>query len=97
MRPRDWFSVGARLFGLWLAYRGLADLLNFGAAMIGIAPSAEIEHQFGATASMASNYQFWFAAWYIGFALYLIFGAEHLTRWAFRESKESTKKRDLKT
>ena len=89
MRPRDWFSVGVRLFGLWVFYRGFADLLTLGTLVMGISPSATIDRGFGEGASTASNYYLWYAAGYFALAAYLLLGADHLTRWLFDEPHPS--------
>src|SRR4051794_21364064 len=83
MRPRDWFCVGVRLLGVWLFARGVTDLLTAGTYILGIAPKALSDrHQDLHTGVM---YNLWYAAGGLAFAIYLLFGAEHLTRWAFQE------------
>jgi hypothetical protein len=86
MRPRDWFSVGARLFGLWVFYQGVGDLLSAGSWALNILPS-QLADKFGDLDSTIP-FNLWYAAGDFLFALYLIFGAEHLTRWVFNETQK---------
>jgi hypothetical protein len=88
MRPRDWFSVGVRLLGVWVLYRGVSDLLHVGASVLGIRP-VSITKEFN-DAHTALMYDLWYAAGFLAFSLYLIFGAEHLTRWVYAESSLSS-------
>jgi len=83
MQPRDWFSVGVRLLGVWLSARGLTDLLTAGSYVLGIAPKALTDRYDGSHTGVM--YNLWYAAGILALAIYLIFGAEHLTRWAFQE------------
>jgi hypothetical protein len=84
MRPREWFSLGVRLLGVWVLYRGFGDLLHLGTSVLGLRP-ASIAKEWDDLHS-AQMYDLWFAAGYLAFAIYLLFGAEHLTRWVFGES-----------
>ena len=84
MRPRDWFNVGVRLLGVWVLYRGFGDLLHAGASLLGVKPESVIR-EFN-DVHTAIMYDLWYAAGFLVLALYLIFGAEHLTRWAYKES-----------
>jgi hypothetical protein len=87
MRPRDWFSVGVRLFGIYFFYRGFADLLTFGAYNMQIIPHVSSLRELGE--GNPGNYYLWFAAGYLAMAIYCVFYAEHLTRWAFKENNET--------
>jgi hypothetical protein len=83
MRLRDWFSVGVRLLGVWFSARGVFDLLTAGTYILGIAPNSLVErHDDLHTGAM---YNLWYAAGTLAFALYLLFGADHLTRWVYDE------------
>ncbi|MGD9636673.1 MAG: hypothetical protein AB7G28_24945 [Pirellulales bacterium] len=83
MRPRDWFAVGVRLMGVWIFYeRGFSYLLAFGADRLRLNQSplaGDID------TSGNEQYYIWYALGCTALAAYLVFGAEHLTRWAFRE------------
>ena len=83
MQPRDWFSVGVRLLGVWFSTRGVTDLLTAGTCLLGIVPKALVDKYEDLHAGVM--YNLWYAAGVLAFAIYLIFGAEHLTRWAFQE------------
>ena len=83
MQPRDWFCLGVRLLGVWVLYRGVQDLLHVGASVLGLIP-ASVAKQFD-DEHTTLMYDLWFAAGFLAFAIYLIFGAEHLTRWACKE------------
>jgi hypothetical protein len=83
MRPRDWFSVGVRLFGVWTFYRGFSDLLASGVWLFGLAPRFAAKDFDDAHTGLV--YDLWYAAGFFALAIYFIFGAEHLTRWAFNE------------
>jgi len=83
MRPRDWFSVGVRLLGVWIFYdRGFSYFLTFGAERLRLDKSPLAG---GLDTTGNEQYYFWYALGCTAFASYLIFGAEHLTRLAFRE------------
>ncbi len=88
MRPRDWFSVGVRLIGVWVFYRGFEYVLTFGASWLSFSRNAAMGRPLGAPPALG-DLQFLFTAGYFGLAIYLVFGADHLTRWAFREKKRT--------
>ena len=83
MRPRDWFSLGVRLIGVGVLYHGVGDVLHLGSTVLGLSPESTLK-QWNDSHTMVM-YDLWFAAGYLAFAVYLIFGAEHLTRKAFNE------------
>jgi hypothetical protein len=83
MRPRDWFSVGVRLLGVWFSTRGVTDLLTAGTYVLGLAPKALTDRHDDLRTGV--TYNLWYAAGTLALAIYLVFGAEHLTRWAFQE------------
>lgn len=83
MRPRDWFSVGIRLFGVWVLYRGFTHLLGVGTFVFGLAPKV-FARDFD-DAHTGLMYDLWFAAGFFALAIYFMFAAEHLTRWVFNE------------
>lgn len=88
MRPRDWFSVGVRLLGVWIFFeRGFSYLLAFGAERLRLDKSPLVG---GIDTEANEQYYFWYALGCTAFALYLVFGAEHLTRLAFREATDSS-------
>ncbi len=83
MRPRDWFSVGLRLFGVWLFYRSLGDVLAAASWFLGLAPRYIAKDFDDVGKGMLFNLMY--AISYFAMASYLVFGSEHLTRWAFGE------------
>jgi hypothetical protein len=89
MRPRDWFSVGVRLFGVWVFYRGFSSALDIGAFQSRIGQSYAMASQGGITPGMGAPL-LWYPVGYFLLAIYLLFGAEHLTRWVFKERRRST-------
>jgi hypothetical protein len=87
MRPRDWFSVGVRLFGLYVFFRGFTDLLLGVGYALKLLPQSNFRDL--TDTPRAETYYLWYAAGYLALAIYFIFGAEHLTKWAFKELAES--------
>jgi len=87
MRPRDWFSVGVRLFGVYVFFRGFGDLLSSTAYALKLIPQSTSIRELNET-PRAEIYYLWFAAGYFAFAIYCVFGAEHLTKWAFKEATD---------
>lgn len=84
MRPRDWFSVGVRLLGVWIfCERGFSYFLAFGAERLRLDKSPLAG---GIDTVGNEQYYFWYAMGSSVLAAYFVFGAEHLTRLAFRES-----------
>jgi hypothetical protein len=83
MRSRDWFSLGVRLLGVWVLYRAVGDLLVLGSSVLGLSPESSLK-QWNDTHTM-HMYNMWYAVGYLAFAIYLMLGAEHLTRWVYSE------------
>jgi hypothetical protein len=83
MPSRDWFALGARLLGLWVLYQGVGDLVVFGAHVLGLGPESTLQRW--NDEQTRHLYNMWFAAGYLAFAIYLLLGAEHLTRWVYGE------------
>jgi hypothetical protein len=83
MQPRDWFSVGVRLFGLWVFYKGLNDLLGAVSWLFGMAPEY-VTSNFDIVGKGVA-FSLMYAASYFAVAAYFVFGAEHLTRCVFSE------------
>jgi hypothetical protein len=85
MRPRDWFCVGVRLIGVWLFTVGLGHLLAAFASMLRprtqFSDDPDLFYRHVAYALYIAGYCFP--------AAYLLFGAEHLTRWVFKEKSSS--------
>jgi hypothetical protein len=84
MSSRDWFSLGARLLGLWALYHGVGDLIHLGSSVLGLSPESTLK-QWNDAHTM-HMYELWYAAGYLAFAIYLLLGAEHLTKWVYSES-----------
>jgi hypothetical protein len=83
MRSRDWFALVARLLGLWTLYHAVGDLLHLGSGVLGLSPASTLK-EWNDAHSM-QMYDLWFAAGYLALAIYLLFGAEHLTRLVYGE------------
>jgi len=88
MRPRDWFSVGVRLFGLWVFYRGFVDAILFVVDRMELISRSQVSRELDASQSRAGYYAI-FAISQMALAYLLVFGAERLTGWAFKEPAES--------
>jgi hypothetical protein len=89
MAPRDWFSVGVRLIGVWVFYeRGFAYFLSFAAFRLNRSDQSAFGEQFD-SGSGGDLYYLWYAIGCTILSLYFVFGADHLTRWAFHERVES--------
>lgn len=85
MRPRDWFSVGVRLMGVWIFYeRGFAYFLAFGADRLNLQGKSPLAGDIDTAGN--EQYYFWYALGCTVLAIYFVFGADQLTRWAFHES-----------
>jgi hypothetical protein len=88
MRPRDWFSVGARLLGLWAIFDGSTYLLRFLAISLAEASRTKISRQLDQDL-YAPAYYISFGAGAIAIGFILLSGAERLTKWTFKESAEN--------
>jgi hypothetical protein len=84
MRPRDWFSVGVRLFGVYVFFRGFAQLLGLFADTVSQASRAQLAREFD-SASAPRGYILVFVVGYFALSYTLVFGGERLTRLAFHE------------
>jgi hypothetical protein len=78
MRPRDWFLVGAKMFGLWACYRGLYILTM---ALV----NNFINYEHVEMTSSRTISEFLFAAFDLAVGFMLLFGTDHITRLAFGE------------
>jgi hypothetical protein len=87
MRPRDWFSVGARLFGIWVFYRGFVYLLYFIADCVTQLSRSELSREFEKSLWRSDYVVSGIALMGVGYLL--VFHAERLTRAAFKESAET--------
>jgi hypothetical protein len=83
MRPRDWFSVGVRLFGIWVIYDGFTYLVGFLAERVVQLSRSEFARDLEPRA--ASGYYIFFGIASLAFGFVLISGAERITRWLFGE------------
>jgi len=84
MRPQDWFGVGVRLLGVWVLFQGVVgNLLKVGTSQLGLGP-ASIAKEWNDVHS-AQMHDLWYAAGFLACSICLIFGAEYLTRWAYKE------------
>jgi hypothetical protein len=88
MRPRDWFSVGVRLLGLWAIFDGSTYLLRFLAMSLAQASRSDIARQLDQDL-YAPAYYISFGAGAIAIGFILLSSAERLTKWAFKESAEN--------
>lgn len=84
MRPRDWFSVGTRLFGLYVCLRGFAYLLLVLADSLSLLTSSDLSREWE-TARAHRSADMVFAGGYIGLGFILVYGAERITRLAYNE------------
>jgi hypothetical protein len=84
MLPRDWFSVGLRLFGVYVFYRGVTYLLATVADKFDLISRSQISRDLE-TYQAHDGYYLMMSLGLMGFALVLIYGAERITRWAFSE------------
>src|SRR5215510_8366530 len=85
---RDWFAFAVRLLGLVVLYRAVDDSLHLGSTILGLNPES-ITKQWD---SVHSNimYDLWFAGGFLAVALYLLLGAEHLTRCVYGEPSQAS-------
>src|SRR4029079_15243361 len=81
MQSRDWFALGTRLLGVWVLYRSVQDWLHVGISIMGYFPPSMSKFDDSYT---ALKYDVFFAAGFLAFSLYLLFGAERLTRFAYK-------------
>ena len=84
MSPRDWFSVGVRLLGVWIIYDGFVYLLAVLSEGVSRMSQSEVSRSLATESKPPIDYAF-YAAGALGFGFVLISGAERLTRWAFNE------------
>ena len=84
MRPRDWFSVGVRLFGVWVIYDGFIYLLTFLANRLSQLARSDIARELDPP-RYSSVFYIVSSLGSIAFGFVLIYGAERITRWAFSE------------
>jgi hypothetical protein len=84
MGPRDWFSVGVRLFALWVIYDGVTYLMAVFANRLVYFTQPDAITGFNAPQHTLTDYAVYsVGALCGGFAL--LVKAEELTRWAFKE------------
>ncbi|HEY3391753.1 MAG TPA: hypothetical protein VGK58_03540 [Lacipirellulaceae bacterium] len=84
MRPRDWFSVGVRLLGVWAVYDGFIYLMGVLADRLTDFSRSEAVRQFETSPDTTTRYLV-YAVGSVALCFILISGAERLTRWAFNE------------
>jgi hypothetical protein len=84
MRPRDWFSVGVRLLGVWVIYDGFVYLLAVLSESLTHFSRSEIARSLTTESKPSIDYAV-YAVGALGFGFVLISGTERLTRWAFNE------------
>jgi hypothetical protein len=85
MMPRDWFSVGIRLYGVWLMIRVLEYALSFAYVQMGGNPADRFDSDAYTTAQAPFYLCYMFGYGAVG--AYLLLGADHLTRISFREGR----------
>lgn len=90
MLSRDWFSVGVRLFGIWVMYDGFTYLLGYIADRVVQMSRSEIARELDPVRSTPSYYVV-FGVGTIALGFFLTSGAEQLTRWAFKEPSPAAK------
>lgn len=81
MGPRDWFSVGVRLLGVYVFYRSVAHWLIL---LADIVSRSELSNELDTSPSQTGEILV-FAVGNLVLSYVLIFGADRLTRWAFNE------------
>lgn len=84
MRPRDWFSVGIRLFGLWVIYRGFTFAMYFVADCLSLFTAFALSNEWE-TAKKNSKPEIFLAAGYLILGFIFVYGGERLTRLVFNE------------
>jgi hypothetical protein len=72
MSPRDWFILGARLFGLWVLYNGVSWVCPLFERMFGI---EHPDHYRYAPGTLLAT-----SLWHFFFAAILLFKTETLAR-----------------
>ena len=82
MRPRDWFSVGVRLFGVYVFFEGFAQLIAFVCGVLGLFTRVDFSSD---QSERYSKYVLAYVVGYFALSYFLVFGAERLTSWAFHE------------
>ena len=82
MRPRDWFSVGVRLLGVYVFFEGFAQLISFACGRFGLYDRDLLGTD---QTDRYSTYVLVFSIGYFLLSYILVFGAERLTRLAFNE------------
>jgi hypothetical protein len=90
MRPRDWFAVGLRLFGVWACIRGFDYGISLAALRLGLGTSQA--SPFDRHAEVLS-YLF-FASADIALGVCLIMAAEQIADFAFRVRVRGSEHRD---
>ena len=84
MLPRDWFSVGLRLFGVYVFYRGVSYLLATLADKLDLLSKSQISRDLEIYQAH-NGYYLMMSVGFMGLGFLLIYGAERITRWAFNE------------
>jgi hypothetical protein len=86
MRPRDLFSVGLRLFGVWMGLRGFDYIVNVISIRLGLTPSST---GFALNQHAEELWYLFYASADITIGVCLILGAEQFADFAFRLGKKS--------
>jgi len=81
MRGRDWFILGARLFGLWVLYMAISYLVSFADFRISDRPSP--------VGGANVNSYLVQALAHGAVALYLLFGTRHLAQLCYWDDESS--------
>ena len=85
MRPRDWFSVGVRLLGVYAFYHSVGQWLVIIGDRVNSFAKSDLSKEFDKSLLPITPYLV-FAIGYLVLSYVLVFGAERLTRWAFNET-----------
>lgn len=83
MKPVDWFILGARLFGLWVASNGVSGLSTYAYYKLDFQPLTPLTNE-GAFKSYL-----WIAASDFALAGYLLLGTRHLAGLCYGKPSSS--------
>lgn len=83
MQARDWFSVAVRVLGVWVIFCGFEQLFAF--ANLWFTPQEDPMFRPESRQMAQATVYLWYAGGYWVLGSFMLFGAEPLTRLAFRE------------
>lgn len=84
MQAKDWFSVGARLFGLWVLFYATSYGVSYAGIRLGF-----LRAENPLTVGEASDYLV-AACWHFGYGSLLLFRADDIARYLFVDPRKKS-------